>query len=106
VLESFEYKGKLFERGSELALFYGSANRDPARFPDPDAFDAARTDTAHISFGLGTHYCLGAPLARAELQIAVGTLLRRLPGLRLLDEKVEYRPTLIIRGLKSLRVGF
>ena len=100
VLEGFAYKGVNFKRGDELALFYGSANRDPARFPDPDAFDVARQDNAHISFGLGVHYCLGAPLARAELQIAVETLLRRAPGLCLLEENPEYRPTLIIRGLK------
>ncbi len=103
--EDFEYKGCQFRKGMELALMFGAANRDPARFVNPSVFDVARQDNPHISFGNGVHYCLGAPLARLELQIAIGTLLRRFPSLQL-DGEPEYRSAYVIRGLKALRVTF
>jgi unspecific monooxygenase len=88
-------------------LLYGDGNRDPARFPDPHCFDITRSDNPHLTFGLGIHYCVGAPLARLEMQVAVQTLLERLPDLRLADDAVlEYRPTYVIRGLKALLVRF
>lgn len=105
VLEDMEYKGHHFKQGTEFGLMFGAANRDPARFPDPNSFDITRPDNPHVSLGGGVHYCLGAPLARLELQIAIATLLRRMPDLRLRDEP-EYRPAYVIRGLKALNVIF
>jgi cytochrome P450 len=84
---------------------FGAANRDPARFPQPHTFDITRSDNQHVSFGNGIHFCLGAPLARLELQIALGTLLRRLPNMRLSDEP-QFRPAYVIRGLQALNVTF
>ena len=85
-----------------------AANRDPARFPSPDTLDITRADNKHLEFGHGNHYCLGAPLARLEGQIALGTLLRRLPGLRLkvAPEALTWRPSFIVRGLVKLPVVF
>jgi len=71
--------------GSVVVVVIGSADRDPSRFVDPDRFDIQRADNPHLSFGHGIHFCLGAPLARIEGQIAIGTLLARLPGI-VLDE--------------------
>lgn len=105
-LEDFEYKGYTFKQGTEFGLMFGAANRDAARFPNPHAMDIQRQDNAHISFGGGVHFCLGAPLARLELQIALESLIRRMPKLHLVGDAPEYRDTYVIRGLKELRVGF
>jgi cytochrome P450 len=105
VLEDVTYKGHQFKQGTEIALLFGSANRDPARFDNPDVLDVTRRDNPLISFSLGIHYCLGAPLARLELQIAVATLLRRMPNLRLV-EPPQYRDSVVIRGLRELKVAF
>jgi cytochrome P450 len=105
ILEDLDYKGFSFKQGTEVALMFGAANRDPARFPEPHTFDITRSDNQHVSFGNGIHFCLGAPLARLELQIALGTLLRRLPNLRLSDEP-HFRPAYVIRGLQALNVTF
>jgi len=104
VLEDLEYKGCSFKKGTEVAFMFGAANRDPARFPNPHTFDIIRQDNPHIAFGNGIHYCLGAPLARLELQIAIGTLLRRFPNLRRDGPQPEYRNAYVIRGLYSLPV--
>jgi len=101
VLDDIEIGETTVRRGSEVALLFGSANRDPARFPDPDRLDLCRTDNRHISFGLGIHFCLGAPLARVELGATFGTLLRQAPGLRMVREP-ERKPGYIIRGFKEL----
>ncbi|MBZ0280995.1 MAG: cytochrome P450 [Anaerolineae bacterium] len=106
VLEDMEYKGYTFKQGTEFGLMFGAANRDAARFPNPHDMDITRQDNPHISFGSGVHFCLGAPLARLELQIAIETLIWRMPNLRLAGETPEYRDTYVIRGLKALRVGF
>jgi cytochrome P450 len=83
-----------------------AANRDPARFPEPDRFDLTRTPNPHLAFGHGLHHCLGAPLARLEGRIALGSLLARFPGLRLADPDTEPRrnPGLLINGLVALPV--
>ena len=86
--------------------FLGAANRDPAQFPDPDRLDITRADNRHIAFGMGIHFCLGAPLARMEGQIAINTLLRRMPKLALATQQPEHRKSLTLRGLVSLPVAF
>ncbi|MFJ3584697.1 cytochrome P450 [Streptomyces sp. NPDC090127] len=103
VLDDIEIGGVVIPRGSEVALLFGSANRDPARFPDPDALDLTRTDNPHITFGAGIHYCLGAPLARLELTTLFGELLARAPGLRLAAEP-RWNPGYVIRGVPELLV--
>lgn len=103
VLDDIEVGGTVIPRGSEVALLFGSANRDPERFADPDRLDLSRTDNAHFSFGGGIHYCLGAPLARLELAASFGALLRRAPGLRPVAEP-RWNPGFVIRGLRELLV--
>ncbi|MFF7726961.1 cytochrome P450 [Streptomyces sp. NPDC008001] len=103
VLDDIEIDGTLIPRGSEVALLFGSANRDPARFPAPDRLDVTRADNPHISLGAGIHYCLGAPLARLELTASFGALLRRAPRLRLVAEP-ERKPGFVIRGFRELLV--
>ncbi len=73
-------------------------------YPEPDRFDIARRDVHHFAFGGGVHFCLGAPLARLEAQLAITTLLRRFPSLRLADEPLEWRALPAFRGLVSLPV--
>jgi cytochrome P450 len=103
VLDDVEIGGVTVERGAEVALLFGSANRDPARFDDPDRLDLARADNPHVGFGAGVHYCLGAPLARLELAASFGALLERAPGLRPVREP-RWRPGYVIRGLEELLV--
>ncbi|WP_299530038.1 cytochrome P450 [uncultured Streptomyces sp.] len=103
VLDDIEIAGTLIPRGSEVALLFGSANRDPERFADPDVLDLGRRDNPHVTFGAGIHYCLGAPLARIELQASFGELLRKAPEMRLLAEP-EWHPGYVIRGLRELHV--
>jgi pimeloyl-[acyl-carrier protein] synthase len=96
--------GRTIPKGAMVMPFIGAADRDPAYFPHPDRLDLARADNRHIAFGLGIHFCLGAPLARVEGQIAIGTLVRRLPKLALDVDQPEYRQSLTLRGLKALPV--
>ncbi|CAM5508819.1 cytochrome P450 [Streptomyces narbonensis] len=104
VLDDIEVGGQVIPRGSEVALLFGSANRDPARFgPTADELDLTRADNPHITFGAGIHYCLGAPLARLELEAVFGELLRRAPNLRLAAEPV-WKPGYVIRGFDELLV--
>ncbi|AWI28307.1 cytochrome P450 [Streptomyces tirandamycinicus] len=103
VLDDIEIGGTVVPRGSELALLFGSANRDPARFERPGELDLGRADNPHITFGAGVHYCLGAPLARVELAASFGELLRQAPTMRLAAEP-EWKPGYVIRGLRELRV--
>jgi cytochrome P450 len=86
--------------------FIGAADRDPAQFPDPDRLDIGRTDNRHIAFGWGIHFCIGAPLARVEGQIAINTLLKRKPKLALATAEPQHRQSLTLRGLTSLPVSF
>lgn len=97
---------KTIQEGSLVIVAVGAANRDPARFPNPDTLDIARSDSAHLAFGGGMHYCLGAALARVEGQITIGSLGQKLPGLTLQSHEPEWRETITLRGLKALRVTF
>lgn len=96
--------GKTIPKGESVLCLLGSANRDPAVYPDrPDRLDITRPNVRPLSFGGGIHHCLGAQLARIEAEIAIATLLRRLPNLRLDDANhPEWRPTFVLRGLKQL----
>ena len=96
--------GKKIAKGESVLCLLGSANRDPAVYPDrPDRLDITRPNVRPLSFGGGIHFCLGAQLARIEAEIAISTLLRRLPDLRLDDAaNPEWRPTFVLRGLKRL----
>ncbi|WP_338677669.1 cytochrome P450 [Streptomyces sp. SCSIO 30461] len=103
VLDDIEIDGTTIPRGSELALLFGSANRDPARFERADELDLTRPDNSHVSFGAGIHYCLGAPLARIELSASFRELLREAPGMRMAAEP-EWKPGFVIRGVRELLV--
>jgi cytochrome P450 len=98
--------GQIIGKGEMVMPFIGAADRDPAQFPEPDRLDITRTDNRHIAFGWGIHFCLGAPLARVEGQIAINTLVQRLPKLELATAAPEFRQSLTLRGLKSLPVSF
>ncbi|HEY7648805.1 MAG TPA: cytochrome P450 [Methylomirabilota bacterium] len=98
--------GKMIKPGEMVMPFIGAADRDPAQFPEPDRLDITRADNRHVAFGMGIHFCLGAPLARVEGQIAINTLVQRLPKLALATERPEHRQSLTLRGLKSLSVAF
>jgi pimeloyl-[acyl-carrier protein] synthase len=84
----------------------GAANRDPAKFPEPDRFDIARADGEHLAFSHGMHYCLGASLARLEAQVAVSALMREMPRLRLATDTLKWKTMGRFRGLESLPVEF
>jgi cytochrome P450 len=97
--------GTRIAAGDRLVLSISGANRDPARFPDPDRFEIGRPDNEPVAFGGGVHYCLGAALARAEAQIVFGTLLRRYPKLELASQSVQWRDNWIFRGPVTLHVS-
>lgn len=98
-----EVAGQLIRSGERIACLMGSANRDAAVFEAADAFDVGRDPNPHVGFGMGLHFCLGAPLARLELQISIQTLLDRYPTLRLLGEPPR-RPTWVLRGFERIDV--
>jgi cytochrome P450 PksS len=100
-----ELAGTRIARGEIVLGSIAAANRDPAAFPDPDRLDLARTPNRHLAFG-GGHSCIGAPLARLEGAVGIATLLRRLPRLRLAvpEERLPWRPGLVLRGLEALPV--
>ena len=104
--EDITISGRTIPKGELVMPFIGAADRDPAQFPDPDRLDLGRPDNRHIAFGWGIHFCIGAPLARLEGQIAIGTLVRKFPKLALATEKPEHRLSLTLRGLTSLPVSF
>lgn len=97
-----EMGGKTIRAGQRLFAFMNSANRDPEAFADPDRFDIGREPNVHLTFGHGIHFCLGAPLARLEAQIAAARLAERLPDVRLSGGDPEWHDSLILRGVKRL----
>ena len=102
--EDVEVAGATIPRGELVYAVLASANRDERQFPDPDRLDLSRDPNRHLAFGLGVHYCLGAPLARLEGQIAIGTLLRRVPNIRIGRGPLRWRRGLVLRGLEALPV--
>jgi len=103
VLQSFEYRGRQFEVGQEIAMLLGSANHDELVFDSPNELDLGRKRNPHVSFGGGIHYCLGAPLARLELSIAFSVLIQRLPEMKLIGTP-KYCNSFHFHGLESLNV--
>jgi cytochrome P450 len=99
-----ELGGKLIKKGQAVIAVMAAANRDPARFPDPDKLDLARQDNRHLSFGWGAHFCFGAHLARLEGRIALQALLNRYPHMALTPKPLMWRDNLGLRGLLSLPV--
>ncbi|KKC31132.1 cytochrome P450 [Devosia psychrophila] len=104
-LSDLEYGGINLRKGDVVGLMLGAANRDPARFANANSFDPFRTDGANISFGAGIHFCIGAPLARIELQVAFSELFKRLPKLRLAEEP-RYNDVYHFHGLQRLTVSW
>ena len=102
--DGVEIGGHRFAVGDRIGMLFGSANRDPARFGEPDRFDVSRGESTHIGFGGGVHFCIGAPLARLELAVSLAHLRDMTPSVRLLDEP-EYQPYFVIRGLRALNVA-
>ena len=98
-----EISGRQLAVGDQVAMLFGSAQRDPRRFDHPDRFDVARGDPTHIGFGGGIHFCVGAPLARYELAVALADLVINFPNVELAAEPA-YHPTFVIRGLTELRL--
>jgi cytochrome P450 len=106
--EDVTIAGVTIPRGEMVYGVIASANRDETQFPNPHALDITREPNRHLAFSQGIHYCLGAPLARMEGQIAVNTLLRRMPELRLAvaPEALHWRPGIMLRGVEGMPVKF
>ena len=95
-------------RGAQLLAVIASANRDEGQFDHPDWLDITRENNRHLAFGLGAHFCLGAPLARLEGQVAIHTIVRRLPNVHVAVpmDRLRWRATPVLRGLEALPVRF
>ncbi len=107
--EDVELGGQTIRRGESVIVILGAADRDPERFEAPGTLDlTAERDARHLGFGRGSHFCLGAPLARLEAEIALETLLRRLPGVRLAVslEELRWRPVPLFRSLEALPIAW
>ncbi len=103
--EDLDFEGHRFEKGQQIILVLGSANRDPAVYERPEELDLGRKENRHLAFGFGIHFCLGAQLARAEGRIALSALFQRIPGLRLATQQVRWRKLSFLRGLEALEVS-
>jgi cytochrome P450 len=104
--EALEIGGAQIEEGQLVMTLLGAANHDPAVFADPDSLDITRQDNHHVAFGYGIHFCLGAPLARLEGQIAFRSLFERFANVHLATDEVEWGGGFILRGLKKLPITF
>ena len=104
VLEDLDWNGHRLRQGDKVGLLLGSANRDGERYPEPDRLDLTRDDSGHMAFGAGLHRCIGAPLARLEMEVALGALVRRAPSLGLVDETPRRRRSLVFRGVEALHL--
>ena len=103
-VEDLVLRGKTIRRGQTVVLMLGAANRDPERFEHPDQLDVGRTENKHTAFGWGSHFCLGAPLARIETQTALRLLLKRAPDIHITGAKPQWREDNNLRSLRSLPV--
>jgi cytochrome P450 len=103
-LDDVDFAGIRFCKGEVIGLMLGAANRDPARFAEPSRFDPTRSPNPHVSFGAGIHFCIGAPLARLELEVALPILFDRLPDLKLAGPP-RYRDSYHFHGLEELQVS-
>ncbi len=106
VTEEVQLNGHTAKPNQQIIMLLGAANRDPDQFTDPDLLDITRDEGSPLSFSHGIHFCLGAPLARLEGQIAFPALLQRFPNLKLATDRVEWGDNFILRGLKALPVTF
>ncbi|MGA2212005.1 MAG: cytochrome P450 [Bryobacteraceae bacterium] len=104
--EDFLLGDKIIRRGQSVVAVLAAGNRDPERFPNPDVLDVKRGDKGHLAFGWAAHFCFGAPLARIEVPIALGALLRRLQNLKLVTEDLVWHENFGLRGLSALAVRF
>jgi cytochrome P450 len=104
-LEDVEIDGHAIPEGALVLVSIGAANHDPAAFEEPDRLELARDPNPHLAFGFGTHFCLGAPLARLEALLTFEALTRSFPGLSLVDDAPQYRPNPVLRGLVRLDVA-
>ncbi len=104
--DDIEIGGTVIPKGSAVHLMYSAANRDPKRFPDPDKFDPERKDNQHFGWGSGIHTCMGGPLARLEVNLALENFLRRVENPRLVVDPPPYRQNQIFRGPRHLLVDF
>jgi cytochrome P450 len=105
-MEDIPLEGLTIEKGSQTLVLLGAANRDPDVFQNPGKFDIRRKPNPHLAFGMGIHFCIGAPLARIEGEIAFETIARRIPGLEIATDAPEYRQNIVLRGLAALPVTF
>ncbi len=104
--QDFELHGRQVKAGQPVRMLLASANRDAEAFAEPDSVNLTRTPNPHVAFGAGIHYCLGGELARLEGQIAISTMVRRFPRLKLAGSDLRWRPAPVFRGLESLPVTF
>ena len=104
--EDAEIDGHCIRAGELVLPMPGAANHDPAQFPEPARFDVTRTDNRHVAFGYGIHFCIGAPLARVEVPVALASLLRRYPDLHLATEALEWRHDVAMRGPVRLELRY
>ena len=104
IARDFECHGTTVPAGSAMLLLFGAANRDPARYENPDVFDIHRHNISHLTFGKGVHYCLGANLARLEGKVALDELLNRFPEWDIDYDSMQLAPTSTVRGWKRLQI--
>jgi len=102
VLEDLDWNGAHLRKGTKVGLLFGSANHDETVFADPERLDLGRTPNPHVSFGGGIHFCVGAPLAKVELDVAFSHFARRIGSVALAEENLERTPSLIFRGVNRL----
>jgi cytochrome P450 len=102
--DGVEIAGRCLNVGDKVAMLFGAANRDPRKFAEPDRFDVGRGGMTHVGFGGGIHFCVGAPLARLELEVSLAALVRQRPDLQLVDEP-RYHDAFVIHGLTALQVA-